>query len=516
MDSQLRLYEHNITISMFYEFASERLHWFFIVKKRFKFPVWAKTLIVLVLSVLSMSVTAVLYSSYKLKSTTQEHYINKSIELADTLAIYLNFDDVREIKNQVDAIYQNIPEEEKVSNEEWDSPSREAYLSYFTPILSSPEYERLMDQIVEFHSRNDAKWTYLGYADFVNNRLIYLVDDAIEEERCLPGSFDDFTEQDMTVEANIDEGFKPEITNKPEYGYLVSTGRPIYDNEHHVVAFALVDISMDAIVLEQNRGTQTLTLILLGMGFGIITIGYLLVLFLIIRPIRILTKTANEYTKESTNSLHKFSEVNIITHDEIRDLANSMKKMEEDLNHYISDLFNATTKLEGAEKKADELKYIADRDALTGLMNKRAYFEKEESLNEEIRKGKATFGVVMIDLNDLKVANDSLGHEKGDNLIVSISNIIKEVFKDSPCYRVGGDEFVIIVEEEDYHNLVNLEKAFVKKIEESQKEDVSVSAAIGSAKFNTSLGDNNVEDVFKRADKAMYENKKKMKEESNN
>ena len=479
-------------------------------RSAFRFPVWAKTLIVLVLSVLSMSVAAVLYSANKLSSITQEHYINKSVELADTLAIYLDIDDVTSIKNQVDAIYQNVPEADKVSNEYWDSPEREAYLANFESIITTPEYERLMKQIVSFHSVNDAKWTYLGYADFVNHRLIYLVDDAAEEERCLPGSFDDFTEQDMTVEANIDQGFRPEITNMPEYGYVASTGRPIYDANKEVVAFAMVDISMDAIVAEQTSGNVNLTLILLSIGIGVIGIGYVLVLFLIIRPIRILTRTANKYTEGSDSSIHKFAEVKINTKDEIEDLANSMKKMEEDLNNYIASLSTTTSKLEGAEKKANELKKIVDIDALTGLMNKRAYFEKEESINELIKANKALFSVTMIDLNDLKVTNDNYGHEKGDFLIVEVSNIIKKVFAKSSCYRIGGDEFAIISENDDLKNIDSLKNEFNEEVRKSRKGEVIVSAAIGVAIFDKKI-DNNVEDVFKRADRAMYENKKSMK-----
>ena len=78
----------------------------------------------------------------------------------------------------------------------------------------------------------------------------------------------------MTVEANIDQGFRPEITNMPEYGYVASTGRPIYDANKEVVAFAMVDISMDAIVAEQTSGNINLTLILLIIGIGVIGIGY--------------------------------------------------------------------------------------------------------------------------------------------------------------------------------------------------------------------------------------------------
>ena len=481
-------------------------------KMKFRFPLWAKTLTVLVLSVFTISLVAVLYSSSKIRSITREHYINKSVEVAKSLSLYLNVDDVIQLKNDVNDIYVTIPEEELVSNEEWGEPNWEAYLDRYSSILTpGGVYDRVMDQIVKFHAVNDALYTYVCYPDFANNRLIYLCDDAEEDDRCLPGSFDPFTKQDLTVEADKEGGFKPEITNLPQYGYLASTGQPIHDENNEIVAYAFVDLSMDAIVAEENLSARNLTLILLAMGGAVVLVGYLLVLLLIVRPVRILTHTANEYTKSSGDGLDKFKKVKINTKDEIEDLANSMKKMEEDINHYISDLLSTTTKLEGAERKADELKYIADRDALTGLMNKRSYFEKEDKLNIEIKQGKAKFAICMIDLNDLKVTNDTLGHEKGDILIIALSNIIKKVFALSLCYRVGGDEFVVIAEKEDYKNIYKLAQLFITVVNQTQDDAIKVSAAIGVATFD-SKSDNNVEDVFKRADAEMYKMKKQMKD----
>ena len=480
-------------------------------KMKFRFPLWAKTLTVLVLSVFTISLVAVLYSSSKIRSITREHYINKSVEVARSLSLFLDVEDVVELKKEVNDIYVTIPEDELVSNEEWGEPNWEAYLDRYSSILTpGGVYDRVMEQIVKFHSVNDALYTYVCYPDFVNNRLIYLCDDAEEEDRCLPGSFDPFTKQDLTVEADKEGGFKPEITNLPQYGYLASTGQPIHDENNEIVAYAFVDLSMDAIVAEENLSARNLTLILLGMGGAVVLVGYLLVLLLIVRPVRILTHTANEYTKSSGDGLDKFKKINIRTKDEIEDLANSMKKMEADINHYISDLLSTTTKLEGAERKADELKYIADRDALTGLNNKRAYFEKEEMLNIEIKQGKAKFAICMIDLNDLKLTNDTLGHEKGDILIVAISNIIKKVFALSYVYRVGGDEFVIISENEDYKNINKLKNLFLTIVEQSSEDVIKLSAAIGVAFYNPKE-DNNVEDVFKRADSEMYKMKKAMK-----
>ena len=508
-------------------------------KRKFKFPLWAKTLVVLLLSVSAVSVVAVVYSSNYLKKTTMNSYMTKATELADTLGLFVDYDDMIAVRDKTLEIY-NKPstQEALVSNEFWGEENWVTYYHLYDEVIAMPEYIRLMNQFEAFHKVNEAKYIYIAYADFEKENLIYLIDDSavcseeeaedptnpdypiIEGERCLPGMFDEFTEQDRSVYKHKISGFEPEITNFEQYGYLCSLGRPIFTpgsdktDENNIQAFAFVDLSMDAIIAEQNSSIRLLSWILVILGVASVTVGYLLVVFFLLRPVRKLTKAANEYTAGSGDELDKFAKIHIKTRDEIEDLSNSMKKMEEDINKYIADLLSTSNKLVGAEKKADEMKSLADKDALTGIFNKRAYFETEERLNKEIREGKAKFAISMIDLNDLKVTNDTLGHEKGDELIIGLSNIIKEIFKSSTMYRIGGDEFVVISENGDLKDIKSLEKKFANAILDSIKDKsidgMGVSAAIGVAIFDPKT-DNNVEDTFKRADKKMYQNKKVMK-----
>ena len=463
---------------------------------RFKFPIWAKTLLVLLFSISLVSIVAISFFSSTIRSITRNFYIDQSTKTADTLAIYVSTDDVQEVETKVLEIYNSISEDQKIDNSYWGEPEWEEYLAKYDEVLGLPAYTRLFHQLELFHETCEARYTYIAYADFDNNNLIYLVDDAPEDERCLPGSFDLFTEQDMLVYTHKEDGFYPEITNKPEYGYLASTGRPIHDKDNNIIAYAMVDLSMDEIVAKENANTRTLTIILVSLSIAAILTGFLMVAFLIVRPMRKLTTVANAYTEGENTELNKFAKVNIKTRDEIEDLSNSMKKMEGDMKVYINNLL-------GAEKRVDEMKTLADIDALTGVNNKRAYFEIEERLNEEIKLNKAAFSVTMIDLNDLKVTNDTLGHEKGDELILSVVDIINKVFLKSHVYRVGGDEFVILSEGEDLKNIESLKDKFIKASKD-------VSAAIGVAIFDKDI-DNNVEDTFKRADQSMYQMKKRMK-----
>ncbi len=484
------------------------------MKKKIRFPLWAKTWIALSLSVALVSTVSIIYSSNTLVRLTRETYISEATKSADSLGLYLNTDDINAVKAKVNEIYLSVPEEEKVSNDSWEEDEWYTYLEHFNEVVQMPEYVRLFEQTEKFHAINHAKYTYIAYTDTENCRLIYLVDDSPVEERCLPGSFDDFTESDMAILDDPAAGFPPEITNMPEYGHLVGIARPIFDEKKAVIGYAGVDLSMDQIMAEEAYHIHIFSIILTILAVVAVTGGYLLVLFLIIRPIRKLTKAANEYTAGADESFDKFSKINIHTRDEIEDLSSSMKKMEGDINHFISDLLSTKSQLRGAEAKADELKHIADIDALTGAGNKRAYFEKEEELNGKIKEGHAQFAICMIDLNDLKNTNDTFGHEAGDELIIGLCNIIQKAFHDMPIYRIGGDEFVVVLEDDATADVYRFERIFVTAIEQAQEnggERAGVSAAIGTAVYNPKL-DNNVEDTFKRADVKMYECKKEMKE----
>ncbi|MCR4619032.1 MAG: EAL domain-containing protein [Lachnospiraceae bacterium] len=147
-------------------------------------------------------------------------------------------------------------------------------------------------------------------------------------------------------------------------------------------------------------------------------------------------------------------------------------------------------------------------DSLTGVKNKNAYNESEKALDEQIKEQKnLDFAIGVFDINNLKDVNDRLGHCAGDQMIKDGCKIICDIFSHSPVFRVGGDEFAVIANGSDYENIDSLMEKFYEINVKSQKEGKIVVAG-GVAKFD---GDKYAEDVFKRADKAMYENKSKLK-----
>lgn len=174
----------------------------------------------------------------------------------------------------------------------------------------------------------------------------------------------------------------------------------------------------------------------------------------------------------------------------------------------VIDIDDQVRKDQDYYKNLAEMSKIANSDSLTGVKNKYAYIDAEAKLNSLIEeKEDVEFATIVFDINGLKEINDTLGHQAGDEFIKSGCSIICNLFKHSPIYRIGGDEFAVIAQGMDYQNM-DLIMAELEKINlENQKTD-NVVIACGAARYN---GERNVAGVFDKADKRMYENKKQLK-----
>jgi diguanylate cyclase (GGDEF)-like protein len=119
-------------------------------------------------------------------------------------------------------------------------------------------------------------------------------------------------------------------------------------------------------------------------------------------------------------------------------------------------------------------------------------------------------------MNDLKTINDTYGHEKGDVSIKNLCQYICRVFKHSPVFRVGGDEFIVVLEHTDFMDrkvlIETLREEFRKSTDDATLEPwEKVSAAVGYAVYDPET-DSNANSVLKRADAAMYGNKRQFKD----
>lgn len=165
-------------------------------------------------------------------------------------------------------------------------------------------------------------------------------------------------------------------------------------------------------------------------------------------------------------------------------------------------------------KLAKAIVNLAYTDALTGLKNKTAYKELTYNTDKQISDGECKgFAVVVIDINDLKKVNDCFGHEQGDLLIQRAASVVKKVWG-VHAYRIGGDEFAVILPDTDRETLKKDMQLFETETEAvkelAQGREISLRMAVGAAVYEPET-DKEYADVFRRADSAMYEDKKRKK-----
>lgn len=161
-------------------------------------------------------------------------------------------------------------------------------------------------------------------------------------------------------------------------------------------------------------------------------------------------------------------------------------------------------------------KRLAVTDLLTGLYNRNAYEEWEKNCPGEIEG----IGLAVCDLNNLKYYNDTFGHEIGDRYIVDAAALIQKACgREGTCYRIGGDEFLVVWDRMPYSSLHEIEQC-LKKLDLLQQdynrsaEDICMQIACGYAVAEP--GDIRAVDLIKRADGMMYRHKRLLKEFAKN
>ena len=453
-----------------------------------------------------------------------DRYKEKAVKVCKSVAGALDPGQVRTVRDRVLDIYNSV--DTPPTSEEWGTDAFKEYVSMYDSVYDLDEYKYILNKMQTIQDTNEVESVYVTWLDYDRHYGIYLAD-ASHDLPSPVGCLDSYDEGWAGIEDAADtetNGVPPYETRTDAYGWLVTTGYPITASDGELVGYAYVDISLDDMVVKQKHYDNIMLLAMAGCILFSCILGVILLEIITVRPIKQLTDAASEY-KLVTDEFgrfesNRFGELNLKSGDEIEVLANSMKKMERDLNEQIENLFATRQELVATREHADIMSEMANRDALTGIRNKRGYETEIQRINKGIAMGNTKVGVVMVDMNDLKEVNDRYGHEKGDKVICSLCDMLCSVFKRSPVFRVGGDEFVVIVSNYDYVNLESNVDKFKKSVEHNIKESElepweRASAAIGYAIFEEGR-DIAIEDTLKRADDQMYACKKEMKEKYNN
>ena len=227
---------------------------------------------------------------------------------------------------------------------------------------------------------------------------------------------------------------------------------------------------------------------------GVLLVACLLVTYFgqkISKPLRQLTDAADQVD-------HGNYDYNLVYegNDELGKLTKTFKRLSEHMKDNI--------------EKLNKQVFV---DSLTHVKNKGAFTTFVDKLQIEIDRGndQVRFSIGVFDCDDLKFINDKYGHDKGDVYLETASRVICSTFKHSPVFRIGGDEFTVILSDEDYDAREELVKQFgdaCKRInahKDNKWEQVHIS--MGFADYDP-VSDSTVAEVVKRADTVMYDNKR--------
>ena len=191
------------------------------------------------------------------------------------------------------------------------------------------------------------------------------------------------------------------------------------------------------------------------------------------------------------------ADFNIKLNDEIGDLAKSFAAAKFHIQQHMK-----------------QIQGLAFRDQLTGVRNKMAYDSYLAELESRIVSNEVTsYGIIVLDTNNLKEINDTYGHENGNAYLINSCKLICQIFTHSPIFRIGGDEFIVILTGIDLKNHESL-LAKLKKSTELAKnasfpwKQVSIAYGISIAE---KVKETTIQETFNKADANMYKHKRAIK-----
>ena len=299
-------------------------------------------------------------------------------------------------------------------------------------------------------------------------------------------------------------------------GYLLSFAKPIFDENGKYVASACVDFSMEEMHRQNIRFILILSGILVVVGFAILLILTVFELQrMIARPLNRISKAVSAFKHDTeedlSNNLETLSALDIRTNNEIGVLYDALLSAEKDSLYYLTNFKKAEIEIHSKDEKISELGAMALRDSMTNVGNKTAFTKRISDLDDTDE-----YGIVLMDANNLKMINDTYGHEAGDAYIKGCCEVLCNTFTHSPVFRIGGDEFAVILKGRDYKLRAALMQEIKEKferiwVEKEYDPPHRYSCSLGMADSTTC---STTRETIKTADELMYEDKKAFKEKN--
>lgn len=182
-----------------------------------------------------------------------------------------------------------------------------------------------------------------------------------------------------------------------------------------------------------------------------------------------------------------------------------------DSSNKITDVIVVVIDITMRKKLEEELTKRATTDFLTGLDNRLAFMQKAEEEFKRAARYKSNFALLMIDVDKFKEVNDTYGHIVGDRVLKNVAQVCKKALRESDIIgRIGGEEFAVLLLESNLNTALVAAQRIREKVQdlviESDEEKIQVTISIGIGIMEN--GDRSFDEVFKRADDALYEAKR--------
>ena len=356
----------------------------------------------------------------------------------------------------------------------------------------------------------DIKYLYVvAHEDINATEDMFLTDDPNETLYDSAGRYEE-REAEFLGQDLID--VEPTISYSDEWGWLCSDYAPIYDSNGDVVALVGCDVDYTAMANAKQKVLVTNITIISIISAILIVVSLIIVNRHFIKPLKLIADEVTKFNPTGDTMTSGIISLNMDKReDEIGQIYNNIRGNQFDIVDYVRNITNMREDLDEKDTRISKLSVSTFKDALTSVGNRGAYLKKLKELDAS----NDNYAIVMIDINNLKQMNDTYGHRAGDWYIQGCCKLICDTFAHSPVFRIGGDEFVIVVEKQDYvdrqDKFEELEKAFeISYQKETSKPWERLSASCGIAE--KSADDYSTDFVFKRADEMMYQSKAKFKE----
>lgn len=429
--------------------------------------------VAMIVATVFIGVTLTIKSANFLKELTR----NNMASLSDTASIVLDGDEIKTLTAE-DAPLTS-------EDDEWKEPS--------------DLYKKTAKLLLDIQKKQkDESIKYIYLIRYESGKFVFILDPDPEEPAYYGKEVVYTASQDIAwagTSAVDSESYED------EWGKYYTAWSPVKDSSDQVVA--IVGVDFDSVWFSKQIHNNTPIIIVCS--FVLLAVGISVTLAFTANMRKRFIKLNEEMTALSDDLETIFDEIDGI------ERTSEENPADYDGLDFMTYLNKKTADMK--QRLKDHMEYMqqqANTDYLTKVGNVRAYFEHKDLIKKEIADGTADFALAMFDINGLKLANDTLGHECGNFLIRSTANIIQKVFSDNKVYRVGGDEFIVIISGVKDRDICKMFGFVDKELEnlnaENNKFNITLSVSKGYAVFMKDK-DTTYKDVFNRADQHMYQDK---------